>query len=518
MIVIKDLELQLAKDMRTLISGFNFSFVPNQKIALIGEEGNGKSSLLKAIYDKSLISDYIDVSGSIFKEKEIIGYLPQHLPNKLNNISIRDFIYGKDRDIDYSKLYRFIDNLGIKEELLDTNIRLFDLSGGEKIKIQLLDILLDNPTVLLLDEPTNDLDIDSIIWLENFINSQKIPIMFISHDERLLENCANTVILFEQLSRKTIPTHTIEKLDYKSFVSKRWNTIETQEKNAKKEREILDKKLERYREIYDKVDRAQRTVSRQDPAAGKNLKDKMHTVKSIGKRFEKEEENLTQRPDFEESIYIKFNEGIGVPKGKQILELKLEELLIKNKILSRDINLTVIGPEKICIVGRNGSGKTTLLKQIRNNLNSNINAFYMPQNYLELLDVNQTPVEYLAKDSTKDEQTRVRTYLGSLKFTKDEMEHNISSLSGGQVAKLYFSNLTSGDYEALILDEPTRNLSPLSGPEIRNALRDFKGVIISVSHDRKYIEEVCDKMYLLDEVGLHDIDKNNFLESYENDR
>lgn len=518
MIVIKDLELQLAKDMRTLISGFNFSFVPNQKIALIGEEGNGKSSLLKAIYDKSLISDYIDVSGSIFKEKEIIGYLPQHLPNKLNNISIRDFIYGKDRDIDYSKLYRFIDNLGIKEELLDTNIRLFDLSGGEKIKIQLLDILLDNPTVLLLDEPTNDLDIDSIIWLENFINSQKIPIMFISHDERLLENCANTVILFEQLSRKTIPTHTIEKLDYKSFVSKRWNTIETQEKNAKKEREILDKKLERYREIYDKVDRAQRTVSRQDPAAGKNLKDKMHTVKSIGKRFEKEEENLTQRPDFEESIYIKFNEGIGVPKGKQILELKLEELLIKNKILSRDINLTVIGPEKICIVGRNGSGKTTLLKQIRNNLNSNINAFYMPQNYLELLDVNQTPVEYLAKDSTKDEQTRVRTYLGSLKFTKDEMEHNISSLSGGQVAKLYFSNLTSGDYEALILDEPTRNLSPLSGPEIRNALKDFKGVIISVSHDRKYIEEVCDKMYLLDEVGLHDIDKNNFLESYENDR
>lgn len=512
------MELQLAKDMRTLISGFNFSFVPNQKIALIGEEGNGKSSLLKAIYDKSLISDYIDVSGSIFKEKEIIGYLPQHLPNKLDNISIRDFIYGKDRDIDYSKLYRFIDNLGIKEELLDTNIRLFDLSGGEKIKIQLLDILLDNPTVLLLDEPTNDLDIDSIIWLENFINSQKIPIMFISHDERLLENCANTVILFEQLSRKTIPTHTIEKLDYKSFVSKRWNTIETQEKNAKKEREILDKKLERYREIYDKVDRAQRTVSRQDPAAGKNLKDKMHTVKSIGKRFEKEEENLTQRPDFEESIYIKFNEGIGVPKGKQILELKLEELLIKNKILSRDINLTVIGPEKICIVGRNGSGKTTLLKQIRNNLNSNINAFYMPQNYLELLDVNQTPVEYLAKDSTKDEQTRVRTYLGSLKFTKDEMEHNISSLSGGQVAKLYFSNLTSGDYEALILDEPTRNLSPLSDPEIRNALRDFKGVIISVSHDRKYIEEVCDKMYLLDEVGLHDIDKNNFLESYENDR
>lgn len=518
MIVIKDLELQLAKDMRTLISGFNFSFVPNQKIALIGEEGNGKSSLLKAIYDKSLISDYIDVSGSIFKEKEIIGYLPQHLPNKLNNISIRDFIYGKDRDIDYSKLYRFIDNLGIKEELLDTNIRLFDLSGGEKIKIQLLDTLLDNPTVLLLDEPTNDLDIDSIIWLENFINSQKIPIMFISHDERLLENCANTVILFEQLSRKTIPTHTIEKLDYKSFVNKRWNAIETQEKNAKKEREILDKKLERYREIYDKVDRAQRTVSRQDPAAGKNLKDKMHTVKSIGKRFEKEEENLTQRPDFEESIYIKFNEGIGVPKGKQILELKLEELLIKNKILSRDINLTVIGPEKICIVGRNGSGKTTLLKQIRNNLNSNINAFYMPQNYLELLDVNQTPVEYLAKDSTKDEQTRVRTYLGSLKFTKDEMEHNISSLSGGQVAKLYFSNLTSGDYEALILDEPTRNLSPLSGPEIRNALKDFKGVIISVSHDRKYIEEVCDKMYLLDEVGLHDIDKNNFLESYENDR
>ena len=106
---------------------------------------------------------------------------------------------------------------------------------------------------------------------------------------------------------------------------------------------------------------------------------------------------------------------------KYCILIILKSIKFKNKILSRDINLTVIGPEKICIVGRNGSGKTTLLKQIRNNLNSNINAFYMPQNYLELLDVNQTPVEYLSKDSTKDEQTRVRTYLGSLKFTKDEM-------------------------------------------------------------------------------------------------
>lgn len=138
----------------------------------------------------------------------------------------------------------------------------------------------------------------------------------------------------------------------------------------------------------------------------------------------------------------------------------------------------------------------------------------MPQNYLEVIDMNKTPIEYLAQDTTKEEITKVRTYLGSLKFTVEEMNRPIAELSGGQVAKLYFSQLTSGEYEVLVLDEPTRNLSPLSGPEIRKTLAEFKGAIISVSHDRKYLEEVCDKIYLLNSEGLVEVNKLDFLKRY----
>lgn len=514
MLVIKNLTLYLKKDMRTLVEDFTFSITQNQKVALIGEEGNGKSSLLKAIYDLDLVDEYLEVSGFIFKQNEIIGYLPQSLPADLSDISTHDFIYTGFNEFDYGSYYRYLSDLNIDEKLIGNDVLLKNLSGGEKIKIQLLSILMKNPTLLLLDEPTNDLDIEAIIWLENFINNISIPIMFISHDERLLEKCAGTIILFEQLKRKTVPKHTIENLDYKNFVAKRWASIENQERLANKEQEIFDKKMKRYREIYDKVERAQSNVSRQDPAAGKNLKDKMHSVKSMGRRFEKEKDNLTERPDYEESIYIRFSDNIYLPNGKTVLEYGGKSLVIGDKVLSDNPELTIYGAEKICIVGSNGSGKTTLLKDLIPKIISRLRVFYMPQNYLEVIDMNKTPIEYLAQDTTKEEITKVRTYLGSLKFTVEEMNRPIAELSGGQVAKLYFSQLTSGEYEVLVLDEPTRNLSPLSGPEIRKTLAEFKGAIISVSHDRKYLEEVCDKIYLLNSEGLMEVNKLDFLKRY----
>lgn len=133
----------------------------------------------------------------------------------------------------------------------------------------------------------------------------------------------------------------------------------------------------------------------------------------------------------------------------------------------------------------------------------------MPQNYDDLLNLDKTPVEFLTeKDKTKEFQTQVRTYLGSLKFTKEEVLSKINNLSGGQKAKLLLSKLILDQSNVLILDEPTRNLSPLSNPVIRKLLKEFKGTIISVSHDRKYIDEVCDEIYELTPEGLKP--KNNY--------
>ncbi|MFW5670342.1 MAG: ATP-binding cassette domain-containing protein, partial [Acetivibrio ethanolgignens] len=166
--------------------------------------------------------------------------------------------------------------------------------------------------------------------------------------------------------------------------------------------------------------------------------------------------------------------------------------------------LKIKGSEKICIIGANGAGKTTLLKKIAEELlnRNDIKAEYMPQTYEDLLDLDVTPVDYLDKTGDKEERTRIRTYLGSLKYTPDEMEHPIRELSGGQKAKVLLLRMSLSGANVLILDEPTRNFSPLSGPVIRKMLREFPGAVISISHDRKYIEEVCDKIYQLNPNGL----------------
>ena len=207
-----------------------------------------------------------------------------------------------------------------------------------------------------------------------------------------------------------------------------------------------------------------------------------------------------------------------IPNGKRVLEYELEELraVEDGPLLAEHIFLRLMGPEKICIVGRNGAGKTTLLKKMAKELlgRDDISAAYMPQDYEEMFVKREkelgkvlTPVEFLATTGDKEELTRIRTYLGSMKYTADEMEHSINELSGGQKAKLLFLKMSMAGSNVLILDEPTRNFSPLSGPVIRGILKEIDGVIISISHDRKYIEEVCDTVYRLEKDGLKKIEK-----------
>lgn len=225
------------------------------------------------------------------------------------------------------------------------------------------------------------------------------------------------------------------------------------------------------------------------------------------RRFEKEDENMTQMPEQEEAIFVKLgDENSHIPAGKTVIEYELSKLVTPDgkRILAEGIHLKIKGSEKICMIGANGAGKTTLLKKIAEELlnRNDIKAEYMPQTYEDLLDLDVTPVDYLDKTGDKEERTRIRTYLGSLKYTPDEMEHPIRELSGGQKAKVLLLRMSLSGANVLILDEPTRNFSPLSGPVIRKMLREFPGAVISISHDRKYIEEVCDKIYQLNPNGL----------------
>ena len=208
-------------------------------------------------------------------------------------------------------------------------------------------------------------------------------------------------------------------------------------------------------------------------------------------------------------VAVKERAGTGGNGIVTVIEYTLAKLTTRDekRILAEDINLKIRGSEKICIIGANGVGKTTLLRKIAEELSQrdDIKAEYMPQNYEEILDLDMTPVDFLDKSGDKEERTRIRTYLGSLKYTADEMEHPIRELSGGQKAKVLLLSMSLSGANVLILDEPTRNFSPLSGPVIRKMLREFPGAIISISHDRRYIDEVCDKIYELDYSGLRNL-------------
>lgn len=478
---------------RVLVKDFSFALNNNDKIALIGEEGNGKSTILKVIAGID-ISNYAEYSGSIICNDKI-GYLPQTIDDSDLDLDVVDYITSGEHD--YSTLYEVIKYLNIDNTLLEDRI-IKSLSGGEKVKIALAKVLYDKPGILLLDEPTNNLDLKTLIWLESFIYNSNLPIIFISHDETLLENCSNGILHLEQLKRKTETKLTYSGEGYLDYQKRRNYNIDRINMIARKEKAEYNKQLEKYRKIYQSVDNAINSVSRQDPHAAQMLKKKMHTVKATGRRLEEKEKNLTQKFEPEEAIDVYFDD-VKLNPHKVVLDYKLDELKIDNKVLANNIELHVEAKDKICIIGDNGCGKSTLMHLIYKQLNeeSDLNIGYMPQNYFEIMDYNLTPIDYLLNNGDRDLRIKITNYLGSLKFTSEEMSHKISELSEGQKCKVLLIKQIIDKKEVLLLDEPTRNLSPLSNPIVRKILSDYKGCIIAISHDRKFIDEVFDDVYEL---------------------
>lgn len=512
MLQIKNLSIVHTKDLRSLIDDFSFVLNPGDKAVIIGEEGNGKSTMLKWIYDPELTADYAECSGERIINNERLAYLPQELPLSDGTKTVYEYFSGNEAFWQKTpkELNRMSAQLSLDPDIFYSDQPMGSLSGGEKIKVQLLGLLLEEPTALLLDEPSNDIDLETLEWLERFIAGFPGIVLFISHDEVLIERCANVVIHMEQVRRKTVSRCTLMRTTFAEYVSMRRSNLQNQEALALYQRRQQKIREEKFRKIYEKVSRDQNSVSRQDPHSGRLLKKKMHAVKSLEHRYEREREEMADVPDLEEAMYIRFDNSKTVPAGKKVLELSLDKLMCPDgsRVLAENIKLFIRGNEKICIIGKNGAGKSTLIKIIAEMLlaRDDIRAIYMPQDYSDLIDDESTPVEFLSVTYDKEEQTRIRTYLGSMKYTSDEMDHKIAELSGGQKAKLILLKLSMSGANVLILDEPTRNLSPLSGPVVRQALRSFPGAVISVSHDRKYMEEVCDTVYELRQDGLFNCD------------
>lgn len=550
MLQVKHLTILHKKDLTTLIEDLTFSLAPGARAAVIGEEGNGKSTLLKLLYDPALVEGYVEWSGEILDTGLRKGYLAQELPPETLALPLWQFCAETPgfAQADPRAQADAARQVGLPAELFWDERPLGSLSGGERVKLRLALLLLDAPDLLLLDEPSNDLDLATLGWLEQFLQTCPVPVLFISHDEALLTAAANQIIHLERLRRRTAPRATVARMGYEQYARERLEGFARQEQTARKQRAEFDAKLARYRQIRDKVDHQLNTISRQDPHGGRLLKKKMQSVVSTGRRFAREEAELTALPEWEEAIFTAFDpERSAIPAGKTVLRFTQPMLLAGGagafaaaagpaapaaaadaadretpaapsdtgsapptpppRVLARNIALWVEGPEHIGIVGANGAGKSTLLKQLAAQLlpRADLRAAYMPQDYGDLLLGSATPVELLAPGGSREEVTRARTLLGSMKYKAEEMDHPAAMLSGGQRAKLLFLGMVLRGSNVLLLDEPTRNFSPLSAPVIRRALAAFPGAILSVSHDRRYLAEVCTRLLLLDETGLHEL-------------
>jgi len=504
MLSIANLTIIHKKDLTTLMENVSFSVSPGERLALIGEEGNGKSTLLRAILGDEAIDSYAQVSGRIVNTF-LTGFLPQELPAASHAMSAYEFFCENEAFYDQTPnmLGSLSARLSLPVDVFYSEQSMGSFSGGERVKLQLARLLMSEPQLLLLDEPTNDLDGDTILFLTEFLKTCGLAVLFVSHDETLLREAATGVILLERLRRRQLPRASVCHQRYEEFVQSRADLFAHQAQVARKEREELDKKMQRYNQIRSRVEHEQNAVSRRDPHGARMLKKKMHAVTSMGRRFEREAQEMTAMPESEEAIFAKLS-CQPLPPSKVVLDLHLNRLCIGERVLARDIRLCVRASEKLCITGRNGVGKSTLLRHIRDQLaqRADLNVFYMPQDPGDLLDMDRTPLEMLMITGEKDEQVKNAVALGSMKFTGEEMNHPCRGLSGGQKAKLMFLMMAASGANVLLLDEPTRNLSPLSGPVIRSLFDGYPGCIIAVSHDALLISDVCTREARLTENGF----------------
>ena len=223
MLQIKNLTIRHRYDLSILMENVNFVVNSGDKLAIIGQEGNGKSTLLHYILQQNHIHSYLDISGELVNQFSKVGYLPQALPEELLQEEIESFFFA-DIDVatlDYTELYKYGSQLAFDIDRLYSQQTLKSLSGGERIKVQLLKLLRIGCDLLLLDEPSNDLDIETLNWLTNFIKNTTQTVIFISHDEALLEETATSVLHLERLQHKERPVATFANLLWSEYIGQK---------------------------------------------------------------------------------------------------------------------------------------------------------------------------------------------------------------------------------------------------------------------------------------------------------
>ncbi len=498
----------------TLFSDISFVINEKDRIALMGKNGAGKSTLLKILAGARTPS-----KGKVSAPKDtVIAYLPQHLLTEDGRTVFEEtsmafsHLFEMEKEIeainkelsertDYdsesyyeliekvsslSEKYYSIDAtnyaeavektlLGLGFQRDDFNRQTSDFSGGWRMRIELAKLLLRNPDVLLLDEPTNHLDIESIQWLEDYLINSAKAVVVISHDRAFVDNITTRTI---EVTMGRIYDY---KVNYSKYLELRKERREQQQKAFEDQQKMIAETtefIERFKGTYSKTLQVQSRVK---------MLEKLEII-------EVDEEDTS-------ALRLKFPPS---PRsGSYPVMIDNVSKKYGDHTVFKNANLTIERGDKIAFVGKNGEGKSTLVKCIMKEIGfdgeltigHNVMIGYFAQNQASLLDENLTVFQTIDDIAVGDIRTKIRDILGAFMFGREESEKKVKILSGGERTRLAMIKLLLEPVNLLILDEPTNHLDMKTKDILKNALRDFDGTLIVVSHDRDFLDGLVTKVY-----------------------
>ncbi|MEN8927353.1 MAG: ABC-F family ATP-binding cassette domain-containing protein [Flavobacteriales bacterium] len=498
----------------TLFSGVSFVINPTDKIALMGKNGAGKSTMMKIVAGVQS-----PTSGNVSANKEaVIAYLPQHLlteddstvfeeaakafkqvfeikneMERLNNELTTRTDYESEEymkiiedvselgekfyaleDVNYdAEVEKALKGLGFKPE--DFHRPTSEFSGGWRMRIELAKILLQKPDLILLDEPTNHIDIESVIWLEDFLVNKADGVMVISHDRAFIDNITNRTI---EVTMGKIYDY---KANYSHYLTLREDRRSHQIKAYKEQQKfIADNQLF--------IDRFKGTYS------------KTNQVSSREKMLEKLE--IIEIDEVDNSA-LKLRFPPSPRSGDYPVSVKEVSKSYGDHTVFKDANMVIARGEKVSFVGRNGEGKSTMIKAILGEievegeckLGHNVEVGYFAQNQASLLDPDLTVFQTIDEVAVGEIRTQIKNMLGRFMFGGDDIDKKVSVLSGGEKTRLAMVKLLLEPVNLLILDEPTNHLDLKSKDILKEALKDYDGTLVLVSHDRDFLQGLSEKVF-----------------------